>query len=48
MKFAHLHLHSHYSLLDGMSTIDEILLRASHIKPYMACINDNNENNKKV
>jgi len=25
MKFTHLHVHSHYSLLDGLPTIDEIL-----------------------
>ena len=25
MKFTHLHLHTHYSLLDGLSKIDELL-----------------------
>lgn len=28
MKFVHLHVHSHYSLLDGMSKIDELVARA--------------------
>ena len=27
-KFTHLHVHSHYSLLDGLSKIDEIVMRA--------------------
>jgi len=31
MKFVHLHLHSHYSLLDGLSTIDEILKRTQEL-----------------
>jgi len=31
MKFAHLHLHSHYSLLDGLSKIDEILDRVEKL-----------------
>ena len=25
MKFTHLHVHSHYSLLDGMAKIDQLL-----------------------
>src|SRR3990167_5913545 len=29
MKFTHLHVHSHYSLLDGLSKIDELL---DHVK----------------
>ncbi|MDD5043501.1 MAG: DNA polymerase III subunit alpha [Patescibacteria group bacterium] len=28
MEFVHLHLHSHYSLLDGLSKIDDLVLRA--------------------
>jgi len=31
MKFTHLHLHSHYSLLDGLPKIDEILDRAKEL-----------------
>jgi len=29
MKFVHLHVHSHYSLLDGLSKIDELVSKAS-------------------
>jgi len=28
MSFVHLHVHSHYSLLDGLSKIDELVEKA--------------------
>ncbi len=31
MKFAHLHTHSHYSLLDGLAKIDELVSRAKEL-----------------
>ena len=31
MKFAHLHVHSHYSLLDGLSKIDELVARTKEL-----------------
>jgi DNA polymerase-3 subunit alpha len=31
MKFTHLHVHSHYSLLDGLAKIDELLDRAKKL-----------------
>ncbi|MBI3305146.1 DNA polymerase III subunit alpha [Candidatus Parcubacteria bacterium] len=31
MKFVHLHVHSHYSLLDGLGKIDELLDRAKEL-----------------
>jgi len=40
MKFSHLHLHSHYSLLDGMSTIDEILSRVQELEMENVALTD--------
>ena len=31
MKFTHLHVHSHYSLLDGLSRVDELVRRAGDL-----------------
>lgn len=31
MKFTHLHVHSHYSLLDGLAKIDELIKRAQEL-----------------
>jgi len=31
MKFTHLHVHSHYSLLDGLPKIDELLNYAEEL-----------------
>ncbi len=31
MYFTHLHVHSHYSLLDGLSKIDDLILKASEM-----------------
>ena len=31
MKFTHLHVHSHYSLLDGMAKIDDLINRAKEL-----------------
>jgi len=30
-KFTHLHVHSHYSLLDGLAKIDDLLARAKEL-----------------
>jgi len=40
MKFTHLHLHSHYSLLDGLPKIDEILDYAKELKMDSVAITD--------
>lgn len=39
-KFIHLHLHSHYSLLDGLSKIDEILDRIKELGMDSVAITD--------
>ena len=31
IKFTHLHVHSHYSLLDGLAKIDELVARAAEL-----------------
>ncbi|MCK4525455.1 MAG: PHP domain-containing protein, partial [Candidatus Andersenbacteria bacterium] len=31
MKFTHLHTHSHYSLLDGLAKIDDLVNRAGEL-----------------
>lgn len=40
MKFCHLHLHSHYSLLDGLSKIDEILARVRELGMEAVALTD--------
>ena len=39
-KFSHLHLHSHYSLLDGLAKIDEILQRAKELEMSACALTD--------
>ena len=31
MRFVHLHNHTHYSLLDGLSKIDDLIARAKEL-----------------
>ena len=31
MRFTHLHVHSHYSLLDGLTKIDELVARVKEL-----------------
>jgi DNA polymerase-3 subunit alpha len=40
MRFVHLHLHSHYSLLDGLSKIDEIVARAKELGMEAVALTD--------
>ncbi len=39
-KFTHLHVHSEYSLLDGLSKIDKLLLRAKEMKMDSLALTD--------
>ncbi|MDZ7798522.1 MAG: DNA polymerase III subunit alpha [Patescibacteria group bacterium] len=40
MNFAHLHVHSHYSLLDGLSKIDELIKKAKEYKMKSLALTD--------
>ena len=40
MKFTHLHVHSHYSLLDGLPKIDELIQRAKELNMDSLAITD--------
>ena len=40
MKFVHLHVHTHYSLLDGLTRIDEMVARAQEDGMSAAAITD--------
>lgn len=40
MPFSHLHCHSHYSLLDGLPKIDELILRAKELKSPALALTD--------
>ena len=43
-KFVHLHLHTEYSLLDGVGKIDEYLDRALELKMDAVAITDHGNN----
>ena len=40
MKFTHLHTHTHYSLLDGLSRIDELVAKAKEMNMEALAITD--------
>ena len=40
MKFTHLHVHSHYSLLDGLSKIDQLLDACQELKMSSIALTD--------
>ncbi|MBU2472689.1 PHP domain-containing protein, partial [Patescibacteria group bacterium] len=40
MKFTHLHVHSHYSLLDGLSKIDQLLDACQELKMPSIALTD--------
>ena len=40
MRFSHLHLHSHYSLLDGMSTVEDIVERTKELGMSSVALTD--------
>ncbi|KKS68886.1 MAG: hypothetical protein UV39_C0028G0001, partial [Candidatus Azambacteria bacterium GW2011_GWA2_42_62] len=39
-KFAHLHVHSHYSLLDGLAKIDDLINRAKELDMEALALTD--------
>ena len=40
MRFVHLHNHSHYSLLDGLSKIDDLIVRTKELGMDAIAITD--------
>ncbi len=40
MNFTHLHVHSHYSMLDGMSKIDDLVKKAKRNGMYSLALTD--------
>ena len=40
MKFTHLHVHSHYSLLDGLAKIDQLVKRAADFEMDSLALTD--------
>lgn len=40
MQFTHLHVHSHYSLLDGLAKIDELVKRAAELEMNALALTD--------
>ena len=40
MEFVHLHVHSHYSLLDGLPKIDELIRKAKEYKMKALALTD--------
>ena len=40
MKFTHLHVHSHYSLLDGLAKIDQLIERAKELNMDSLALTD--------
>ena len=40
MNFTHLHVHSHYSMLDGMSKVPELVSRAKELGMYALALTD--------
>lgn len=40
MKFTHLHVHSHYSLLDGLAKIDQLVKRAAELEMDSIALTD--------
>ena len=40
MRFVHLHTHTHYSLLDGLSRIDELVAKAKEMEMEALAITD--------